>query len=327
MGTELRGWVISAFAELQALGHLGPECVELIEKLTREEAARFPVLTPAGGWQPADLQDMVSTFLSERIDRVTANLLALASNDASLGRLLRKSIRHWLIDRARRTGVGFVRRVVEKVLADEHDVEQVPEGEEGAGRWRSAGTSVGPWVGAVDELVAAARAVPNVKIPKWSSTVRRPPIADRASIAAVINAVFAAAEGSLEVAQLVQVFVARFPVVLDPTIVPLPQEIEYGIHDAITLTPEELVIAAEEELDAATSAASVVGMLSPKERQIVRYLDDVPAIQTLLNCGRSTAFHHAKRVREKLKQLVGDKDVREVGLEVIWLCGGAAGEE
>lgn len=91
---ELRRRVISAFDEIRDLGHLGRECLKLINKLTREEVARFPALTPEAGWQPTDLEDLVGKFLTERLEKVTTNLLALATDDASVGRLLRKSIRY-----------------------------------------------------------------------------------------------------------------------------------------------------------------------------------------------------------------------------------------
>ena len=51
-------------------------------------------------------------------------------------------------------------------------------------------------------------------------------------------------------------------------------------------------------------------------------LADVPSIQDVLGCGRSQAYQHAKRLKEKLAQLIGEgEDVRAVGLEVIRLCG------
>lgn len=300
----------------------------MISKLVREEAARFPALTPPGGWQEADREDLVGDFLDQRIEAVTANLLALATDDGSMGQLLRKSIRNWLVDQARQTAVGAIRRTVEKVLADEDAFERIPPGEPGAGRWRLAGSTAVAWPGASDELLAAARTVPNVKIPKWNSATRRPPMADRVSITAVIRAVLTAAEGALEVAQLVAVFVARFPAALDPATLPLPDAAELDIPDRATPTPEAQVIEFDEEIDAATSAASIVAMLSPGEREIVRRIDDVPAIQELLGCGRSQAYHRVRRVKEKLTQLVGEgDDVRAVGLEVIRLCGGAVNEE
>lgn len=307
---------------------MGAECLALISKLVREEVSRFPVLTPAAGWQPADQDDLVGEFLAERLEKVTANLLALATDDAAVGRLLRKSIRNWLVDQARQTAVGAIRRSVEKALAGDSGFEKVPPREPGAGRWRLANSGAMPWSGSAADLLAAARAVPNVRIPPWSSATRRPPMADGRSIAAVIRAVLTEAAGALEVAQLVEVFVARFPAALDPAMQPLPDAVEYDIPDRDTATPDEQVVAFEAEIDAAADATGIVAMLSPEERAIVRCIDDVPAIRELLYCGRSQAYHRVRRVKEKLAQLVGESDdVRAVALEVIRLCGGPASEE
>jgi hypothetical protein len=166
-----------------------------------------------------------------------------------------------------------------------------------------------------------------VRIPPWSSGGRRPPVADRASIVAVAHAVLEAAAGSMEVAQIVAVFLVRFPAVVDPPVV-LMQDHHDVVVRAEELTPEEHVIAAEDELAAGVRAAEVAGMLSAAERQLVPHLADIPAIQQVLGCGRSQAYHHAKRLKDKLAQLVGEgEDVRAVGLEVIRLCGGVPGSE
>jgi hypothetical protein len=305
-------------------GQLGRECLSLLYRLVCEEARRFPTLGPTDRWQHADLEDLASRFLADRIQAVTVMLLAQAGDEASMGRLLRRSIRNWLIDQARRTGGGALRRTVETVLAAEDIFERVPAGEVGEGRWRLAGTLVQPWAGRTEDLVEAARVVPRVKIPRWSTSSRRSPVADRASIVAVARAVLEAAAGSVETAQLVAVFVARFPVVLDPAVIDLPDDHDILVRDE-GLTPEEQVIAAEEELTAGVRAAEVVGMLAPVERRLVGHLEDVLAIQEVVGCGRSQAYQHAKRLKDKLAQLIGEgEDVRAVGLEVIRLCGGVS---
>ncbi|WP_326759126.1 hypothetical protein OHB35_15215 [Streptomyces phaeochromogenes] len=315
---------ISTFDELHELGHFGPVCLSLIYKLVWEEARRLPVLAPAAGWQKADLEDLLGDFLADRIEPVTANLLALAKDDDSVGKLLRTSIRHWLIDRSRKTAVVSVGRSLEKVLSDSASFEMVLPGSEGAGRWRLANTTVQPWSGPLTPLVEAAYAVPNIKIPRWNSETRRAPIADRASIEAVIHAVLTAAAGSMEVAQLVEVFTNRFPVVLDPVVVSLPPDAGSVIAVDAHPSPEELVLECVDDTEDASRAEGIVSVLSPQERRTVPYLNSAGGIQTLLGCGRSQAYHHAARLREKLRQLVGDgDDVRSVGSEVIRLCGGA----
>jgi hypothetical protein len=137
----------------------------------------------------------------------------------------------------------------------------------------------------------------------------------------VCRAVLSAANGSLELGELVHVLLTRFPVVLEPAIVPI-SDFEDECAD-VELTPEEQVIAADDVLSAAVIAAHVVGMLTPDERRIIRYLDNLPALQRELGCGRSQSYEHAKRLKEKLRELVGDDDVAAVGREVIQLCGGA----
>lgn len=315
---------ISAFDELHDLEYLGPACLALINKLIREEARRLPVLAPPAGWQKADLEDLLGEFLADRLKPVTANLLALATDDDSVGKLLRTSIRRWLIDQSRKTAVVSLGRSLESVLADSDAFETVPADEVGAGRWRLSGSTVQPWSGPFDGLVEAAYAVPNIKIPKWSSETRRAPVADRTSIEAVIHAVLSDAAGSMEVAHLVEVFTSRFPVALDPVVVSLPDDAGSQITADPHASPEEIVLARDDEARAASAGAEIVAMLSPLERRMIAYLDCPGEIQTLVGCGRSQAYHHATRLKEKLRQLVGDGDeVRSVMSEVIRLCSEA----
>jgi hypothetical protein len=312
---------MSAFEELQASGQFGAACLNLTRRLMREEARRFPSLAPVGDWRQDDIDDLTGDFLADRILPVTTMLIAQASDDASAGRLLRRSVRHWLIDRVRKTGEGALRRRLEQVLASDGPFERVPVGTQGAGRWRLAGTGVPPWSGRLADLIEAARGVPNVRVPQWSSSTRRSPMADNASIAAMARAAFQAAAGSLEIAQLTAVFAARFPVVLDPVVVPIPDDVDTVARDTAP-TPEELQVAADEELDSAVTAAEIVGMLSPAERRILPHLDDQATIQKILGCGRSQASYHAGRLKAKLGQLLGEtEDARAVARDVILLCG------
>ncbi|TDP98152.1 hypothetical protein [Labedaea rhizosphaerae] len=311
--------MITAFAELQRLGHFGPEALRLVQGLMSEEMRRFPAIEPAAGWQRADVEDLVQDFLEQRFAALTTMLLTTARNDESMGRLLRRSIRNWLIDRARKTGTGRVRQLLERVLGESTEFEQVPPGQPGAGQWRLARTSSEPWSGDHRELIRAADAVRDIRIGPWSSTTRRAPVAARDSLIAVARAVLSAAGGSVEIAQLTHVFLMRFPVALDWAVVPLDAG-ETERH-ADVRTPEEQSIAECDEIDSAGGAAEIAGMLTPQERALVPHLDDVEAAQRVLSCRRSSAYHQMKRLREKLTQLAGVGDDRHaVILEVIRLC-------
>jgi hypothetical protein len=271
----------------------------------------------------------VQDFFVDRIKPLTALLLAQATGDGSFGRLARRSVQNWLIDKARATGTGPLRRSIEKVLDDSPQFEKVPSGREGAGRWRLADTDGEPWGGDPGELVAVAWAVPNVRVPKWSSHSRRAPVADRTSLAAIAHAVLQAAGGSLETAQLVHVFAQRFAAALDPIVVSLDEDLgEAGINIDVPAegpSPDELVIAESAALDVATAAAEIVGRLSDTERAIIPALDDSAAVQQRLGRGRSQSAQFMSRLKLKIRALAGtgaDRD--EVVREVVALCGGPA---
>jgi len=280
---------------------------------------RFPALEPSAGWQPADVDDLVQEFLEEKFVDVTTMLLTTARNDESMGRLLRRTIRHWLIDRARTTGTGRIRRRLEKVLGDSPEFERVPSARAGAGQWRITETSSEPWAGDPQELIQAASRVQVVRIGQWSSTSRRAPLATRESLIAVARAVLSAAGGSVEIAQLTHVFVTRFPAALDWAVVPLESGAD-GLHAAGS-TPEEEVVERNDEVDASVGAAEIVGMLTSRERALVSCLGDVVAAQTLLGCRRSSAYQQMSRLREKLVQFAGASDDGLALIrEVIHLC-------
>ncbi|MFK4362072.1 hypothetical protein ABH939_005607 [Rhodococcus sp. 27YEA6] len=292
----------------------------LTRQLISEEIRKFPALAH----RAAELDDVVQDFLVDRIERLTVALAAQASNDDSFGRLLRRSIRNWLIDRARSTGIGALRRSIEKVLGEESEFEKVTHGDEGAGRWRLVDGDSTPWAGDPDLLVKAAWEVPNVRVPKWSSTSRRPPVADRGAMTAIARAVLATAEGSLEIAQLVNVFARRFAAALDPVEMSLGK-MESSEVPSCETTPEDLVVAVDSEIDAASAAAEIFTRLTETERAVLRVLLDSSAVQERLGLGRSQSAQFATRLKAKIRDLAGTgPEAEQVTLEVIWLCGGPA---
>ena len=83
----------------------------------REEVQRFPVLKPGAGWIEDSVWDCTQSFFAEKGPAVTAGVLAQASDIGSMGRYLRRSVRNFLIGKARETPVGAVRRKIEELLA------------------------------------------------------------------------------------------------------------------------------------------------------------------------------------------------------------------
>jgi hypothetical protein len=318
---------ISAYVELLAQRSLGQHGVGLVSTIVREGLRRFPSLREAH-----EPEDVVQEFFVDRIKPLTALLLAEATSDDSFGKLVRRTVQNWLIDRARATGTGPLRRSIEKVLAESPHFERVPPGHEGAGRWRLSDTDGEPWGGDTGGLVAVAWAVPNVRVPRWSSSSRRPPVADRASLVAIAHAVLQSAGGSLEIAQLVHVFADRFAAALDPIVVSLDGDLDRDSDDEGSTDvpsgqpgPEDLVIAEAVAVDVAVSAAEIVGRLTATERAIVPVLDDSAAVGLRLGLRRSQSAQVASTLKLKIRALAGtDADREEIVREVIASCGGAA---
>ncbi|CDO91606.1 hypothetical protein AWC29_05185 [Mycobacterium triplex] len=301
---------------MQEAGHLGEKCLAIVEKLLREELRRFLPLAHL------EFEDVVQDFLVDRVRPLTASLLGQATNDDSLAKLLRTSIRNWLIDRARETGIGHIRRTLEKVLNTASDFERVAAGQDGAGRWRIAGSNAAPWVGSIADLTATAWSVREVRVPKWSSATRRAPLADRDSLVAIIDAVLATAGGSLEIAQLVAVFANRFAAALDPTVASIDDDDHPIDVAATTLDPEETLIADEVALDVASAAAEIAGRLTATEREIVPMLHDSAAVRLKLGKGRTQSAAFTARLKARIRELAGTSgDAEDIVREVIALCG------
>jgi hypothetical protein len=309
--------VISAFLELRERGCFGEECVALVLKLLREELRQFPAFASH------EFEDITQDFLVDRIKPLTASLLTQATSDTSLGKLLRTSIKNWLIDRARATGTGPLRRTIEKVLSTTPLFQRVAAGEEGAGRWRLASGDAKPWGGNLDDLIATAWGVRDVRVPKWASDTRRPPIADRASLIGIIRAVLERAGGSLEKAHFVAVFANRFAAALDPLVVSIDDD-EHTIDvESLTSDPEETLLADAVALDVATAAAEIAGRLTETERATVPLLHDNSDVQQRLGKGRSQSAAFAARLKSKIRDLAGTgSEAEEIVREVVALCGG-----
>ncbi|HEY5845124.1 MAG TPA: hypothetical protein VIU87_27350, partial [Mycobacterium sp.] len=279
----MRGGTVDAYAELNCSGQFGELGLKLLFKLMREEVGRFPVLRPSAGWIDDEVWDWTQSFFVEKGQAVTVAILTQTTDLASMSRYLRRSIRNFIISEARKSEAGRVRRKVEELLAASPDFEQVPVRTPGAGRWRIAGTGGPPYGGERQSLVAAAYSVKDVRAVHWAGR-RRQPLASDESLIRILHAVFAAAAGSLEVAEIGWVFLQRFPAAVEQADATIGQE----AFDRVTEFAEDNPAVASEVGD---DARRVYDQLSPSQRVLLSHLDEPIAIQMqLLAVGRSQAY-------------------------------------
>jgi len=232
---------------------------------------------PPGGWSEDAVWECAQAFFVEKGRAVTAGLLAQAFDSDSMGGYLRRSVRHFLVDQARKTPAGAVRRKIEDLLGATPSFVQVPAGVPGAGRWQLVGDLSLPYSGGMRPLVAAAYAVPGVRAVRWEGE-RRSPLASDACLIAIIDAVLTAAGGSLEVAQLTKVILERFPAAVEHADTALDQEVLDVVaprHDGPDVLAEVTDLARE-----------MYEQLSPSQRVLLPYLDaSVKDWMEVLNVG------------------------------------------
>lgn len=308
------GGEIDAFSEICDLGYFGRAGLELLIQLTRQEVQRFPVLEPPSGWKRDAVLETVQSFFVAKGKAVTATVLAQARDADSMARILRRSVRNYLISEARKTPAGAVRRKIEDLLAASDDFVQVPAGRPGAGRWQLVGHETAPWARDLRPLVEAAYAVPDVRAVRWSGP-RRAPLASDQALLEILRAVFAAASGSLDAAQLTAVFLRRFPVAVEYADAALDD-------DAYELAVAPLEDRPDVVAQVTDLAREVYEQLSPSQRAVLPYLDKpVEEQMEILGVGRTQAYEAAVRLKALLRELIGGDVLRDdVGLEVLRLC-------
>ena len=282
----------------------------------REETRRFTVLCPPGGWDRDAVEGLVSEFFVEKGQKLTADLVTIGVTPEVVGKVTRRWIRNFLIDRARRTPLGRIRRKLEEDMLGQYpEFLRVPPGEEGAGRWYLAGQPSYPYGGDFTPLIEAAYAVPGVKAVRWSGP-RRPPLTSDASLRAIVAAVLTAAGGSLEVAQLVHVVAQRFPAAAEPEDITIDDD---TFDQATRMHRDDPALA----LETGESISAVFDQLSPSQRALVPYLNrDINAVMEVLNVGRSRAYEAVRHLKDLLDRLLPDDETRAVVYAaVVERCG------
>jgi hypothetical protein len=287
----------------------------MLFQLVGQELRRFPVLLAGRpGWTEDDRWEWTQEFFAAKGPSVTAGVLAQTTDVASMGRYLRRAVRHFLVDRARQTPRGAVRRKVEDLLAASPEFGQVPDRTPGAGRWQLAGAPRPPYGGGLQPLVAAAYAVPGVEVVRWSGT-RRAPLASDESLTAILRAVLETADGCLEVAQLTAVLLERFPAAVEYAD---PALDDGGVDEAAAPAADGPDVMVE----VSDRGREVYEQLSASQRALLPHLDAPIGEQaTVIGVGRSQAYVASGRLKALLVELVPDDELRaDVVGEVLRLC-------
>jgi hypothetical protein len=287
--------------ELITNRRIGSAGAELLYKTVRLVAIShgFPPPEGAASWDVGAVTEAAHDFLQgERGSKRLLDVTLRSTDDASFERLLETAVLNFLRDLARGTDMGKLIVRIKEILRDEDDFEVVPGSPE---RWTLAG---GPHTisGASASDLASATAGVEVVVPRWTSSRRDAPLADRASFVRLMTSVLSAAAGSLAVADIAHALTARLDHRKTAYTVDLDiqeQVSEPGWLDGDPATHTEAQLRAIEIFDS----------LSDRERIIVPTLDtNVRDLAGLINAGKTQAAHLRQRLLDRLRTELADDD-------------------
>ncbi len=300
---------MTAFEEFKRSKSFGELGWSLLYRLVTEELAKIPALSRNSS---DEVSDYVLGFLTEKGVNLSIALMAEASDEVIFGKIIRRSIKNWLIDKVRQTESGAFRRQIEGLLRNSL-FEQVPSGSPGAGRWRLVGSTGAPFGDDPELLYSAARSV-SVRAVRWKGTQRRAPLGTSTELSNLLVEIFRSAKGSLEISQILDVFIQRFPAALHAGTVSLETLAEEGV-EVVSIEdinssgdPERSAIETEELDDLELCALTVYETLSSLERRMVPILGKVEAVESLLGCRSSKAYLEINKLGVKIKELAGGVD-------------------
>jgi hypothetical protein len=194
--------------------------------------------------------------------------------------------------------------------------------------WRRPSDPNDVFAGRKADLIEVAWSV-TVRLVRWRSDAKRiSPVAERQSFVAVLGAVLDAAGGSVHEDDLLEVVATRFGVgpVSFAEALDVPEE-EHGPVETAP-TPEDAVVAEDEELEAAIQASSVWAQLTSEDRRVLPHLGkSARAAAAGAGVGKTKANTDMPRLEEKMAVLIGTDQERRAAVirELLHLAGGADG--
>lgn len=288
---------MTAFEELQATGQPGTEVVAMLISLAAQEVRTSSFPPPSGhrSWDDQAVMDHVATLFTRKNGLgFIAALAVQATDQRSLERLTLKSIRRDLIDEAKATPVGKLRRRLRTLFGKDGRFDRGDGLYGGEEAWVLPTSTQRPWAGTIDDLdeLAAGVTVEAIEsLPPAGPT----PAAARTSLVTLSHEGLRRADAAVR-AQLLARFLAR----------------RFGLDQPIETTGHEgtLESAYDEEFDDDHNdlADEIYDELSDEQRWLVTALDTKDRISARLG-GR--APQAAEILRDRLRPYASTQTGRQ----------------
>ncbi|NDK30617.1 hypothetical protein [Nesterenkonia haasae] len=216
---------MSAFDEIgRRADASGPETIRLLRQLGAQvtRTSSFPPPSGHASWSADAVDDLLADMFSQE-RRAKVFVLACytqATDQASLERLILKAIRNFLIDQAKGTERGKLRRRLDTLLSEDTRFIRPPD-LKGIRAWALLNHLLVLWQGDIDELHEAAARVRGYQILSWNSAGKTPR-GTIIALTAVCHGVIDHADGSVRDEDLAKVVERRFALLAPPVFIEMP---------------------------------------------------------------------------------------------------------
>ena len=217
---------MSAFDEIGRRADAGgPQTIALLRRLGAQvtRTSSFPPPVGHRNWSAEAVDDLLADMFSKASPRGQVFVLACylkATNQASLERLILASIRNFLIDQAKGTERGKLRRRLDTLLSDDARFARPPDLAD-IWAWALLHGAMGLWQGDLEELHQAAARVRGHQILKWN-TAGRTPKHTVVALTEVSYGVIDHADGAVRDEDLAAVVERRFALLAPPVFIEVP---------------------------------------------------------------------------------------------------------
>ena len=308
---------MSAYEELESTGIVGDQTIALLRRLGAQYTRSHSFPPPEGHdrWTDEAVDDLLGELFAEKGPAFVLACLVGASDDASLERLLLAVIGNHLIDQAKKTERGKLRRRLDGLLTGDPRFTRVTAAQAGIAGWTLTGRATTVTARSPADLQEAACSVRGVSITRWN-TAGPTPAGTQHALVTVAEAVLEVAEGVVRDEDLARAIQARFVLISPPKFT----ELKAGEQrDEPVAHPDDEPQALVEVND---RAEDLWQGLSQTERTLLPHLGNPTAnLATLAGTGPEQAQAIADSLREKLRlATIDDAQQEDVVLELLRLC-------
>ncbi len=304
---------LDAYEELSQTGQCGAATVELLLRLCGQvvRTSSFPPPPEYQDWSEDAIYDLLTDMFSKKGPAFVLACLTKATDTKSLERLLFKAIRNHLIDGAKGTERGKLRRRLQTLLTADARFVAAP----GPGWSLATHPEDAVWQGDVEQLERAAAAVRGVVLGKLPSSGPTPRGSAEALLT-VSHEVLLAAGGVVREEDLARVLESRFALLSPPEVVALTADERFTQIPSSEDGPETIVAEADER------ARELWDTLSQTERSLVPHLSGtVEDVMAVAEVGRHTAESLRAALLQKLHDATLDDEHQDATLRaLLHLC-------